>query len=55
MKSAATMKPGRMPATNSLPIETSVSTPQKISRIDGGISIPSIALPATTPRAIGRS
>ena len=43
--------PGSNPAINNAPMLISVSTAQTISRIDGGISIPRQAEPATAPKA----
>ena len=44
-------RPGTNPAMNNAPMEISVKTAQMIIRIDGGMSMPKQALPATTPRA----
>ena len=45
------MIPGITPATNSLPIESSVIIPQTINNTLGGINIPKQALPAIEPTA----
>lgn len=37
MNSEAISSPGRIPATNSLPIDTSAATPYTIMMIEGGI------------------
>jgi hypothetical protein len=46
---AARAIPGTTPARKSLLMDSCVSTPQTIMRIDGGISMPSDALPAMQP------
>ena len=46
-----TMIPGPIPAANSLPILSSVSTPYTTISSEGGISIPRSALEATMPSA----
>ena len=55
IKSVTTIKPGMMPAMNSLPIAISVSTPQTIISTEGGINMPKQALPAMQPSANLRS
>ena len=50
-KIAVNSKPGPIPARNRSPMLCSVSNPYRISNRLGGISMPRIELPATTPAA----
>ena len=52
MKITASIIPGRIPAINSLAIESSIVTPYIINIIDGGINNPRVPEPAKLPRRI---
>ena len=47
--------PGKTPARNSLPMETSAKMPNRIIRMLGGINAPSVPDTATLPQASPRS
>ena len=48
-KIAASIRPGTTPAMNSAPIEVSDTTPKSTIGPDGGIRMPSVPPPPTTP------
>ncbi|MNT05176.1 hypothetical protein D3C72_1397870 [compost metagenome] len=52
MNSKASSAPGKMPAMNSLAIDTSAATPYTIMMIEGGIKRPSVPAPDSVPRIL---
>ncbi|MNV80468.1 hypothetical protein D3C71_1740740 [compost metagenome] len=52
MNRKASIAPGKIPAMNSLAMETSAATPYTIMMMDGGIKRPSVPAPDSVPRIL---